>query len=280
MLVELGPLTVRWYGVMMGLALFLSIPITAHFAARFGLDRAVIDAIAVPFLAALVLGARAGYVLSHLSEFAGRPLAVILPPYAGLSSHGSIAAGLLFLAWWCPRHRVPVWRLLDAAAPAMLVAIILVRWGNFMNGELFGAPTSLPWGIAVPGVPGGPRHPLPLYEIAGTLAILAGVLVLARRQEAARTGGRPEVLRQTGRPFDGGVWWSAVIASSVLRVLLDLLRPEDRTPLFLTLGQIAALVLLAWGLWFLWTASRRAGSRPAGSNTLVSTSSTQREVRP
>jgi len=315
-LFELGPLTVRWYGVMMALALFLSIPITARFAVRFGLDRAVVDTIAVPFLAVLVLGARAGYVLSHLSEFADRPLAVILPPYAGLSSHGSIAAGLVFLAWWCPRHRVPVWRLLDAAAPAVLVAIVLVRWGNFMNGELFGAPTSLPWGVAVPGVPGGPRHPLPLYEIAGTLAILAGVLVLARRQEAhpwpaPQAQKRPEVLgpagisgsrrgprakdAQTGRPFDGAVWWSAIIASSVLRFLLDLLRPEDRTPLFLTLGQIAALVLLAWGLWFLWTAKRRAGSRPAGgppngglagndeieagSNTLLSTSSTQREVR-
>lgn len=262
-LFEVGPLTVRWYGVMMGLALFLSIPITAHFAVRFGIDRAVVDAIAVPFLAVLVVGARAGYVISHLSEFAGRPLAAVLPPYAGLASHGSIAAGLVFLAWWCPRHRVPVWRLLDAMAPAVLVAIVLVRWGNFMNGELFGAPTSLPWGVAVPGLPGGPRHPLPLYEIAGTLAILAGVLAAARR-----------------RPFDGAVWWSAIIASSVLRFLLDFLRPEDRTPLFLTLGQIAAVVLLGWGIWFLWTGRRRTGSRPAESNTMVSVPPTQREVRP
>jgi phosphatidylglycerol---prolipoprotein diacylglyceryl transferase len=251
-LFEVGPLTVRWYGVMMGLALVLSIPITAHFAVRFGIDRAVVDAIAVPFLAALVLGARAGYAVSHLSEFAGRPLAIVLPPYAGLASHGSIGAGLGFLAWWCPRHRVPVWRLLDAMAPAVLVAIVLVRWGNFMNGELFGSPTSLPWGIAVPGLPGGPRHPLPLYEIAGTLLILAGVLALARRQEAAEAARGPA---QTGRPFDGAVWWCAIMASSVLRFLLDLLRPEDRTPLFLTLGQIAALVLLGWGFWFLWNVS-------------------------
>jgi prolipoprotein diacylglyceryltransferase len=271
-LFEVGPLTVRWYGVMMGLALVLSIPITAHFAVRFGIDRTVVDAIAIPFLAALVLGARAWYAVSHLSEFAGRPLAIVLPPYAGLASHGSIAAGLAFLAWWCPRHRVPVWRLLDAMAPAMLVAIVLVRWGNFMNGELFGSPTSLPWGIAVPGLPGGPRHPLPLYEIAGTLLILAGVLALARRQEAhlwlvpadppratmllksqaQKTAGGPA---QTGRPFDGAVWWCAIMASSVLRFLLDLLRPEDRTPLFLTLGQIAALILVGWGFWFLWNAS-------------------------
>ena len=253
---EVGPLTVRWYGVMMGLALFLSIPITAHFAVRFGIDRSVVDAIALPFLAILVLGARAGYVVSHLSEFADRPFAVVLPPYAGLASHGSIAAGLAFLAWWCPRHRVPVWRLLDAMAPAVLVAIVLVRWGNFMNGELFGGPTSLPWGIAVPGLPGGPRHPLPLYEIAGTLAILAGILVMARRRPSAPRRPAPRSRGQTG-PFDGAVWWSAIIATSVLRFLLDLLRPEDRTPLFLTLGQMAALVLLGWGIWFLSSPTQR-----------------------
>jgi phosphatidylglycerol:prolipoprotein diacylglycerol transferase len=230
----------------MGLALFLAIPITGHFAERFRLGRSVVDAIAVPFLAVLVVGARAGYVLSHLSEFTGRPLAVVLPPYAGLASHGSIAAGLLFLAWWCPRHRVPVWRLLDAMTPAVLVAIVLVRWGNFMNGELFGDPTRLPWGIAVPGIPGGPRHPLPLYEMAGTLAILGGILALARR-----------------RPFDGAVWWSAIVASSVLRFLLDLLRSEDRTTAFLTMGQVAAILLIAWGVWFLWNGACR--TRPRSS---------------
>jgi prolipoprotein diacylglyceryl transferase len=288
-----GPLVVRWYGVMMGLALFLSIPITAHFAERFGLGRSVVDAIAVPFLVVLVLGARAGYVVSHLSEFAGRPLAVVLPPYAGLASHGSIAAGLVFLAWWCPRHGVPVWRLLDAMAPAVLVAIVLVRWGNFMNGELFGDPTRLPWGVAVPGLPGGPRHPLPLYEIVGTLAILAGILTMARRQEGANAAGGPaqtgqeaHILSapqaqnaaggpaQTGRPFDGAVWWSAIVASSVLRFLLDLLRSEDRTPAFLTLGQIAALGLIVWGVWFLWSRGRRASVMLAAAEAAPAAGST------
>lgn len=233
-LFRLGPLTVRWYGVMMGLALLLSVPITVHFAGRLGIPRAEVEALAVPLLAALLVGARAGYVLSHLHEFAGHPLDAVLPPYAGLASHGSIAAGLLLLAWWCPRRGIPVWRMLDAIAPAILAAIILVRWGNFMNGELFGDPTRLPWGVAVPGLPGGPRQPLPLYEIAGTAAILAGTV---------RAAGR--------RAFDGAVFWAAIIASSVLRFLLDLLRREDRTALFLTLGQVAALVLIAWGVWFL-----------------------------
>ncbi len=145
---------------------------------------------------------------------------------------------LLTYYWWCPRYRVPLWRLLDAMAPAVLVAIILVRWGNFMNGELFGDPTSLPWGIAVPG---GPRHPLPLYEMAGTALILAWIL---------RAAGR--------RPFDGALFWQAMIASSTLRFLLDLLRSQDRTVVFLTWGQIAALVLIIAGARFLWT---RRGAR-------------------
>ena len=243
-LVQLGPLTLRWYGVMMGLALFLSVPIAAHFGGRFGIVPTLItDRLAVPFLISLLVGARLGYVVSHPSHFIGDPLAVIRPPYAGMASHGSIAAGLLFLWWWCRRYHVPLWRIADAAAPAMLVAIILVRWGNFMNGELFGDPTTLPWGIVVPGLPGGPRHPLPLYEMAGTALILVWIVRLARR-----------------RAFDGAIFWSAIVASSVVRFLLDLLRANDRTVIFLTLGQMAALVLIAWGTWFLWNGYRHAAA--------------------
>jgi phosphatidylglycerol---prolipoprotein diacylglyceryl transferase len=246
LLVKIGPVTLRWYGAMMGLALFLSIPVTAHFAEQFGIARSlIVDSLAFPFLTTVLVGARLGYVVSHPQEFAGDPLAIIRPPYAGLASHGAIALGLVFLLWWCPRHRVPLWRLLDAAIPAFLLAIILVRWGNFMNGELYGDPTRLPWGIVVPGVPGGPRHPLPLYEMVGTAAILAWTLAAARRPLS----------------FDGYLFWSGMTASSVLRFLLDLLRSEDRTVVFLTWGQMAALVLIGWGVSFLWTRSRGA---PAG----------------
>ncbi len=234
--VRLGPLTLRWYGVMMGIALFVSVPLTAHFGEQFGIARPlIVDKLAVPFLVVSLAGARLGYVVSHPQEFVGHPLEAILPPYAGLASHGAIAAGLLFLAGWCPRHRVPLWRLVDAMTPAILTAIILVRWGNFMNGELFGDLTSLPWGIAPPALSGGSRHPLPLYEMTGTALILIWIL------------------RRTGRrPFDGSLFWSAIVASSLLRFLLDLLRSQDRTAFFLTWGQMAALVLIVWGTWFLW----------------------------
>jgi phosphatidylglycerol:prolipoprotein diacylglycerol transferase len=134
----------------------------------------------------------------------------------------------------------------DAMAPAILLAIILVRWGNFMNGELYGDPTSLPWGMVFPEVPGGPRHPVQLYEMMGTVLILAWVLAAAGR-----------------RPFDGYLFWSAIVASSALRFLLDLLRSDDRTGVFLTWGQMAALVLIGWGAAFLRTRERAAQARPS-----------------
>lgn len=239
-LFKAGPFVLRWYGAMMGLALFLSIPVTAHFAERFGIARRlIVDSLSFPFLATILIGARFGYVVSHPQDFAGDPLAIIRPPYAGLASHGAIAFGLAFLAWWCPRHGVSVWRVVDAMTPALLLAIILVRWGNFMNGELYGDPTTLPWGIAFPGVPGGPRHPVQLYELIGTALILAWVLWAAGRAR-----------------FDGSLFWSAIVASSVLRFLLDLLRSDDRTVLFLTWGQMAALVLIVWGALFLRSRTR------------------------
>ena len=245
-LFKVGPFVLRWYGAMMGLALFVSIPITAHFGQQFGIARPlIVDSFSFPFLATVLVGARVGYVASHPHEFLGDPLAIIRPPYAGLASHGAIAFGLAFLALWCPRHRVPIWRMADAIAPGFLVAIILVRWGNFMNGELFGDPTTLPWGVVFPGVPGGPRHPLQLYEMAGTALILAWVVRAAAR-----------------RPFDGSLFWSAIIASSALRFLLDLLRSDDRTVVFLTGGQMAALVLIGWGVSFLRARGRAVREGP------------------
>lgn len=244
-LFKFGPFVLRWYGLMMGLALFLSIPVSAHFGDRFGIGRRlIVDSLSFPLLITILIGARVGYVVSHPQDFAGDPLGIIRPPYAGLASHGAIAFGLAFLAWWCPRHRVPLWRATDAITAALLLAIILVRWGNFMNGELYGDPTALPWGIVFPGVPGGPRHPVQLYELAGTALILGWVLRAADR-----------------RPFDGYLFWSALVASSVLRFLLDFLRSEDRTVFFLTWGQMAALVLIACGSAFL--RSRRRAARTA-----------------
>src|SRR5690348_17464969 len=74
-LFKVGPFVLRWYGAMMGLALFLSIPVTAHFGEQFGMARRlIVDSLSFPFLATILVGARAGYVVTHPQDFAGDPL--------------------------------------------------------------------------------------------------------------------------------------------------------------------------------------------------------------
>ena len=105
-----------------------------------------------------------------------------------------------------------------------------------MNGELYGDPTTLPWGIIFPTVPDAPRHPLQLYEM-----ILAVIVLVIAWQVARR------------RAFPGQVWWMIVVLTSIGRIFLDALRSEEHDILgIIAYGQIAAVILLVVGGWFLW----------------------------
>src|SRR2546430_2485417 len=75
---KIGPLLLRWYGAMMALAIMLAVPLSARMGEQFGIPRTlIVDSLAFPFMATLLVGARAGYVMSHLQEFAGDPLAAV-----------------------------------------------------------------------------------------------------------------------------------------------------------------------------------------------------------
>ncbi|MDR5682866.1 MAG: prolipoprotein diacylglyceryl transferase [Armatimonadota bacterium] len=235
MIVEIGPLAIRWYGLMMALSILTGIWLSQRMGPRLGVPSDLVDRIAVPLIVWLFVGARLGYVLSHPGPYVADPLEILRVDRGGLSSHGAIAAGLLYL-WRVGRQSgMSPWTLADMCATWIPAANVFVRFGNLMNGELYGDPTSLPWGLLFPGVPGGPRHPLQLYEMV-TSAVLFFV-----------------VQHWVGvRRFSGQIFWQTIVWMSVVRFLLDLLRSEERTVGFLALGQIAALALIAVGAWFLW----------------------------
>lgn len=241
-IVQIGPIAVRWYGVMMALAVLLGMWLSGRYAPRLGVPVGVVDRHAIPFTVWLFVGARLGYVLSHPGPFLQNPLEIVRIDHGGLASHGAIVAGLAYAWWLGQREGIDPWAFTDVCAVWIPVANLLVRWGNFMNGELYGDPTSLPWGIVFPTAPGLPRHPLQLYEM-GTSAVLFGL-----------------VLRWVDhRRFSGQVFWQTIVYMSTVRFLLDLLRSEDRVVGFLTLGQLAALGLLACGVYLL--VVRRTTSR-------------------
>ncbi len=97
-----------------------------------------------------MVGARAAYVLVNLQSYRGRPLEIIRIDHGGLASQGGLF--LTFAVVWvlAISLRVPFWTLADSFAPAFALGHILIRIGNFANGELYGAPTDLPWGMVFP----------------------------------------------------------------------------------------------------------------------------------
>jgi phosphatidylglycerol:prolipoprotein diacylglycerol transferase len=239
-IVHLGPFAIRWYGVLLAVTIAVSMMIAYRSGPRFGIPAAVLDRTTVNFAVVAIIGARLGYVLSHPAEFRHLP-DIIRIDLGGLTSHGAIAAGLVYLVWAARRYRIPVWTFADAFGWAIPVGNVFVRIGNFINGELYGDPTTLPWGVRFPVSPDLPRHPLQIYE-----ALLAVVILVYARRVAGR------------RRFPGEVFWAIMLPTSIGRLALDALRSDVRALGILTLGQIPALVLIAWGVVALGR-GRRAG---------------------
>ncbi len=239
-LVQIGPVVIRWYGVMMATMILAGLWTVYRLGPHLGVSTAVVDRLATVFILLAFASARLGYVISHPAEFT-EPLEIIRVDHGGLTSHGAIAGGLLALWIISRREHVPFWDLADTAVWVVPIGNIFVRFGNFMNGELYGDVTSLPWAVTFPTVP-GPRHPLQIYEMMFAVVILAVTVPMVRR-----------------RRFSGQLFWMVLVLTSAGRIVLDLLRSEDRVWGVLTLGQIPAAVLIIGGIWFLLSRSRSAG---------------------
>lgn len=242
-LVQFGPLVIRWYGVMLATTILLGLVMAYRYGPRFGITREQLDRLAIPFIVAAVVGARLGYVLSHPSEFTN-PVEILRIDHGGLSSHGAIAAGLAVLWIAGRRQGISLWTFADVISFTIPLGNIFVRFGNFMNGELYGDPTTLPWGVQFPGAT-EPRHPLQIYEmIFGAIVLLAGI----------RTARR--------RAFEGQVFWTIMVLTSIGRIFLDALRSEERIWWILAPGQIPAIVLVIIGIWFLMIRSKPDARSP------------------
>ncbi|MGH2454512.1 MAG: prolipoprotein diacylglyceryl transferase, partial [bacterium] len=142
-LFQIGPFVVRWYGVMMAATVVTSLWAAARWGPRFGVPRQQIDRIVFSLVILLFAGARLAYVLTHPGEFRD-PAEIVRIWHGGLSSHGAIAAGLLYVWAVARRSGISVWSLADTFAWAIPLGNVFVRIGNFMNGELYGDPTTLP----------------------------------------------------------------------------------------------------------------------------------------
>ena len=186
--IHLGPLNLRAYGVLIAIGALIAIEWAGRRWVARGGASGDIPAVAIWAVPAGMVGARAYHVITDNQLYRGHWIDALKIWDGGLGIWGGVLAGAAVGAWVGARRGLSPARLLDAAAPAIPLAQAIGRWGNYFNQELFGRPTTLPWGlrIDVANRPAGYErfatfHPTFLYESLWDLAVVAIVLWAERR---------------------------------------------------------------------------------------------------
>jgi phosphatidylglycerol:prolipoprotein diacylglycerol transferase len=198
-IIRIGPLSVRWYG-MMYLISFAS----SYFLVRYQIKKrqkaeaktsspiayrplpiAYVDSLYSYLILGLLIGARLGYVVFYnLSYYIQNPLEIFAVWHGGMSFHGgligSILAGILF----CKKFKVDFWQTADIVIVTAPIGLGLGRLGNFINGELYGRVTDVPWAMIFPSGGPLPRHPSQLYEFFLEGVVLFTVLWILKDKSA------------------------------------------------------------------------------------------------
>jgi phosphatidylglycerol:prolipoprotein diacylglycerol transferase len=246
-IIEIGPIKVRWYGLMYVLGF-----IAAYFliqrqdrARHLGLQGAILQDLIFYLAIGLLIGARLGYVLfyqfAELGEYLNHPLEFIAVWHGGMSFHGGLMGALLAGFLFCRLRRLPAWDVADTVTVTGPVGLFLGRLGNFINGELYGRPSTVPWAMVFPAGGPIPRHPSQLYEAA-----LEGIVLFVLLWKLKDLKLRPGAMVCL---FLGGY--------GVFRFVVELFRePDPQIGLFwgiLSMGQILclAMILAAAILWMI-----------------------------
>jgi len=247
---RIGPLTVYWYGIIIVTAVLVAGWVAAFEAKRRGENEDHIwNALIIVVLLGIV-GARLYHVFSSPAGgalgweyYREHPEAIFQIWNGGLAIYGAVAGGVLGILLYVYRAKLSIWRYLDIGTPALLIGQAIGRWGNFVNQELFGPPTTLPWGIKIDEFHRFPPfhdlsqypltmrfHPVFLYESLWNLIGFVLILVAGRKWAA--------------RLKEGDLFFAYLIWYPVGRLWVEALRPDAWKIGNIPTAQIISVVLI------------------------------------
>jgi len=247
--VSLGPLSIRWYGLMYLLGFVSGYWLLAKRAERpnSGWTKEQVSDLIFYGAMGVILGGRVGYVLFYnFSAFLDNPIILLQVWNGGMSFHGGML-GVMFAMWWFGRKAgKTLFDILDFGAPIVPIGLGAGRIGNFIGGELWGRVTDGPWGMVFPTGGPDPRHPSQLYQAA-----LEGVALFTILWLFSRTN-RPKYA--VSGMFS--LWYG------IFRFTVEFVRQPDSHLGFiafdwLTMGQLLSLPLIAIGMFLLFIAYRK-----------------------
>jgi phosphatidylglycerol:prolipoprotein diacylglycerol transferase len=249
---HLGPVQLRWYGLMYMVSFIIGYFVLKRLnkAKKLSLTSDDLYDLLFFLILGVMVGGRIGYVLFYdLGSYIQRPLEILYIWQGGMSFHGGFAGIVLALFIICKRRGWNFWEIADlVCATAPILA--LVRLGNFINGELYGRATTMPWGMIFPDGGDVVRHPSQIYEF-----LLEGVVMLLILQWLYRKNLYP-----------GTVAWASIGFYGLFRFLVEFVREPDAHIGFdlgpFTRGQLLSAPMLVIGLAMMIIYARRNPPEP------------------
>jgi phosphatidylglycerol---prolipoprotein diacylglyceryl transferase len=246
---RLGPVQLRWYGLMYMLSFIIGFFVLRRYAKYRKLNMSTDDLYDLLFylILGVMIGGRLGYVAFYdLSSYLRDPLSIFAIWQGGMSFHGGFIGMVLAAIWITRRRRWNFWDIADLGSAVAPIGLGLGRIGNFINGELYGRPTSVPWAMVFPEGGNMPRHPSQIYE-----ALLEGLVLFL-------------ILRWIYRKnfYRGTVFWALIGFYGLFRFLVEFVREPDAQIGFdlgpFTRGQLLSFPMLLIGMTMMIIYARRS----------------------
>lgn len=246
---QIGSFQIRYYSLMYIVAFALTYVLVMYRIEKekFPYSRETIQDFMLWAIIGVILGGRLGYVLFYNFDYYLRHPSEILLPFdfshgvrfvgiSGMSYHGGVVGLVAASLFFCKRNRISFWNLGDLFAPAIPLGYTFGRIGNFINGELYGRPTEVPWGMYFPlDQEGLLRHPSQLYEAFGEGILLFALLWSLRKRS----------------PVDGFLLATYLMGYGLVRFFIEFYRQPDAQIGylwgFLTMGQVLCLIMIGGG---------------------------------
>jgi phosphatidylglycerol:prolipoprotein diacylglycerol transferase len=253
-IIALGPLVLRWYGVLFATGFIMAATITSRIFQRVGQELESLDALVGYTIAGTIIGARLGHTLIYEPQiYLADPIRILKIWEGGLASHGG-TLGAMFAVWlWNRKYRSTksYLSLLDLLALPTTAVTTMIRLGNFFNSEILGRPTDFPLALVFARVDNLPRHPAMLYEAA---AYFVNFLIL-------RSLFKREAYRRQGLMF--GLFTTILFSARFLIEFIKEVQVEAEAGMTLDYGQLLSIPFILAGIVLIIRALRGPVDAPA-----------------
>lgn len=247
-LLHLGPLQLRWYGLLFVGSFFLGITLLQWIYKREGRDPKELDDFLVYILIGTVIGARLMHCIAYEPEYyLAHPLEILMVWKGGLASHGALLGQLFALYLFSRRYKTPYLYLMSRLTIPAALSATFIRIGNFFNSEILGIPTDKPWAIIFSRIDMLPRHPTQLYEASSYFLLFVLLMLLYRKLS-------PLFVTK----LFPGIFFTYIF---IVRFVLEYTKEHQAsyvTSLPFSTGQLLSLPFILLGIvWILWALSKR-----------------------